>query len=111
MMILGLVAPVCTFFAAIPPAVGYSAMMIVFALMLEQGIKEFRKVEFTNREGFIVGISFMIGAGIMFLDTAAFMDLPQMLRYIVSNGLIMGLIITVILEHVILRKKQEERKG
>ena len=111
MMILGLVAPVCTFFAAIPPAVGYSAMMIVFALMLEQGIKEFRKVEFTNREGFIVGISFMIGAGIMFLDTGAFLTLPQMLRYIVSNGLIMGLIITVILEHVIVRKKRTERKA
>ena len=111
MMILGLVAPVCTFFAAIPPAVGYSAMMIVFALMLEQGIKEFRKVEFTNREGFIVGISFMIGAGIMFLDTGAFLTLPQMLRYIVSNGLIMGLIVAIVLEHVILRKKRTERKA
>lgn len=104
MMILGIIAPVCTFFAAIPPAVGYSAMMIVFALMLEQGIKEFKKVEFTNREGFIIGISFMIGAGIMFLDAGAFLALPQMLRYIVSNGLIMGLIIAILMEHVILRK-------
>lgn len=105
MMILGVIAPVCTFFAAIPPAVGYSAMMIVFALMLEQGIREYKKVQFSNREGFIVGISFMIGAGIMFLDTASFMTLPQMLRYIVSNGLIMGLIISILLEHIILRKK------
>lgn len=106
MMILGVIAPVCTFFAAIPPAVGYSAMMIVFALMLEQGVREFKKVEFTNREGFIIGISFMIGAGIMFLDASAFMTLPQMLRYIVSNGLIVGLIIAILLEHVILRKKK-----
>ena len=105
MMILGLIAPVCTFFAALPPAVGYSAMMIVFALMLEQGIKEFKKVEFTNREGFIIGISFMIGAGIMFLDADAFMNLPQMLRYIVSNGLIVGLIIAIVMEHIILRKR------
>ena len=107
MMILGIIAPVCTFFAAIPPAVGYSAMMIVFALMLEQGIREFKKVEFTNREGFIIGISFMIGAGIMFMDSSAFMTLPQMLRYIVSNGLIMGLIIAIVMEHILLRKKKE----
>lgn len=106
MMILGIIAPVCSFFAAIPPAVGYSAMMIVFALMLEQGIREYKKVQFTNREGFIIGISFMIGAGIMFLDASAFLTLPQMLRYIVSNGLIMGLIIVMLLEHVILRKKK-----
>lgn len=104
MMILGVIAPVCTFFAAIPPAVGYSAMMIVFALMLAQGIREFSKVQFTNREGFIVGISFMVGAGIMFLSPDAFMVLPQMLRYIASNGLIMGLIIAILMEHIILRK-------
>lgn len=106
MMILGIIAPVCTFFAAIPPAVGYSAMMIVFALMLEQGVREYKKVQFTNREGFIIGISFMIGAGIMFLDSSAFMNLPQMLRYIVSNGLIMGLIVAIVLEHIILRKRK-----
>lgn len=106
MMILGIIAPICSFFAAIPPAVGYSAMMIVFALMLEQGIREYKKVKFTNREGFIIGISFMIGAGIMFLDASAFLTLPQMLRYIVSNGLIMGLIIVMLLEHVILQKKK-----
>ena len=106
MMIIGIIAPVCTFFAAIPPAVGYSAMMIVFALMLEQGVREYKKVQFTNREGFIIGISFMIGAGIMFLDSSAFMNLPQMLRYIVSNGLIMGLIVAIVLEHIILRKRK-----
>ena len=106
MMILGIIAPVCTFFAAIPPSVGYSAMMIVFAMMFEQGIREYKKITFTNREGFIVGISFMIGAGIMFLNASAFAELPQMLRYIVSNGLIMGLIIALLMEHVLLRKKK-----
>ncbi len=80
-------------------------MMIVFAMMLQQGIQEFKKVELTNREGFIIGISFMIGAGIMFLSADAFMTLPQMLRYIVSNGLIMGLIVALLMEHILLRKK------
>ena len=108
MMLLGVIAPICTFFAAIPPAVGYSAMMIVFAMMLQQGIQEFKKVELTNREGFIIGISFMIGAGIMFLNADAFMTLPQMLRYIVSNGLIMGLIVALLMEHILLRKKSKQ---
>ena len=103
MIVLGLISPVCTFFAAIPPAVGYSAMMIVFALMLAQGIREFKKVEFTNREGIIVGVSFMVGAGIMFLDASVFMYLPQMLRYIISNGLIVGLIVAIVLDWIVLR--------
>ena len=105
MVVLGFVAPVAFFFAAIPPAVGYAAMMVVFALMILQGIRELFKVEFTNREGMIVGISLMIGIGIMFLGAAAFVTLPQMLQYIASNGLIVGLIITILMEHVLLRKK------
>lgn len=107
MLLLGLIAPVCSFFAAIPPAVGYSAMMIVFAMMLEQGLREFRKVEFSNREGFIVGISMIMGTGIMFLSSDVFSTLPQMVRYIASNGMVMGLILAIIMEHILLRKKKE----
>lgn len=106
MLLLGLIAPVCSFFAAIPPAVGYAAMMIVFAMMLEQGLREFRKVEFSNREGFIVGISMIMGTGIMFLDSSVFATLPQMVRYIASNGMVMGLLLAIVMEHILLRKKK-----
>ena len=50
----------------------------------------------------------MIGAGIMFLNADAFMTLPQMLRYIVSNGLIMRLIVALLMEHILLRKKSKQ---
>ncbi|SDB06136.1 purine/pyrimidine permease [Eubacterium oxidoreducens] len=109
MMVLGIIAPICSFFAAIPPSVGYSAMMIVFAMMMIQGLNEFKKIDFSTREGFIVGISFMVGAGIMFLDSTSFSSMPQMLRYIASNGLIVGLILVILLDQVILRKPNPKR--
>lgn len=105
MMLLGIITPICTFFAAIPPAVGYAAMMVLFAMIFVQGVREYQKVELTSREEFIIGISFIVGAGVMFMDSSAFLTFPQMLRYIVSNGLIVGLILALLMEHVILRKK------
>lgn len=105
MILLGLIAPVGAFFASIPTPVGYAAMMVVFSLILGQAIGEFHKVEFTNRESMIVGISSFIGVGVMFLPSAAFSQAPQMLRYILSNGLVDGTLSVIFLEHILLSRR------
>ena len=105
MIILGVLAPVGALFASMPIAVGYAALLIVFALIFGQGIKEFRKLNFTNRESYIIGISLLVGIGIMFLPSSAFSVLPGVIGYILSNGLIVGTILVRLLEHVLIRKK------
>ncbi len=105
-MIMGLITPVCMLLSAIPRAVGYAAFLVMIAMMMEQGLREYRKIEFTVREGLIAGVSFMVGAGVMFLDATAFVNLPQMLQYVVSNGLIVGLLVAILMEHVLLRKRE-----
>nr|WP_315020217.1 purine/pyrimidine permease [uncultured Aminipila sp.] len=105
MIVLGLIAPVGSFFASIPPSVGYAAMMIVFALILGQGLREFQRVEFTQRENLIVGISMLVGMGVMFLPSALFISLPGFWKYIFSNGLIVGMLMSIILEQLVLREK------
>ncbi|MBE6032181.1 MAG: xanthine permease [Clostridiales bacterium] len=105
MIILGVLAPVGALFASMPIAVGYAALLIVFALIFGQGIKEFRKLNFTNRESYIIGISLLVGIGIMFLPASAFTALPGVIGYILSNGLIVGTILVLLLEHVLIRKK------
>lgn len=92
-------------FASIPPSVGYAAMMIVFALILGQGLREFQRVEFTQRENLIVGISMLVGMGLMFLPSALFISLPGFWKYIFSNGLIVGMLMSIILEQLVLREK------
>ena len=103
-VILGLIGPVGSFFATIPPSVGYGATMIIFALILSQGLRELQKVAFTNRESLIVGISVIIGAGVMFLPASAFSGMPDFLRYMLSNGLVDGFLAAFLLENILLRK-------
>ncbi len=107
-MALGLFAPVGAFFSSMPPAVGYAATLVIFSLIFGQGLKEFQRIQLGNRENFVIGISIMIGVGVMFLPNTAFLDMPQLLRYILSNGLVDGVLVAIFLEHVLLRKKREE---
>ncbi|MGN0658801.1 MAG: uracil-xanthine permease family protein [Emergencia sp.] len=105
MIVMGMIAPLGAFFSTIPDPVGYGALIMIYALIMGQGFNEFKKVSFTNRENFIAGISLLIGTGVMFLPAEAFSGLPQIAGYILSNGLIDGMVIAFLLEHVILRKR------
>ncbi|MEE0741546.1 MAG: uracil-xanthine permease family protein [Emergencia sp.] len=107
MIVMGMISPIGAFFSTIPNAVGYAALIMIYALIMGQGFNELKKVKFTNRENFIVGISMLIGMGVMFLPTEAFSDLPQVAGYILSNGLIDGMALAFLLEHVLLKKKKQ----
>ena len=107
MIVMGMIAPIGAFFSTIPSAVGYAALIMIYALIMGQGFNELKKVKFTNRESFITGISLLIGMGVMFLPAEAFSGLPQVAGYILSNGLIDGMAVAFLLEHVVLRQKKQ----
>lgn len=102
MVLMGLIAPFGTLFATIPACVGNGALIIIFALCIGQALREFRKTEFTSRENLVVGLSSIIGTGIMFLPAETFGSLPPAASCILSNGLIVGMIAAFLLEHVVM---------
>lgn len=108
--LLGVFPPVSAFFAALPPTVGYSVMFVVYTMILGLGIKEFAKTPLTNRELFIIGISLLIGIGVMFLPQQVFNDVPTAFRYLLLNGLVDGVIICILLEQVLLRQRGNEKQ-
>lgn len=107
MILLGIIGPIGVFFSTIPPSVGNCGQIMIFALCIGQGLKEFRKVEFTGRENLIVGLSLTIGTGIMFMPADVFIKMPQIASCVLSNGLIVGMMIAFLLEHVVLRRPKQ----
>ena len=101
---LGIFAPIGILFASIPVSVGCAALIMIFALIFGQGVKELQKIHITNRESFILGISLIIGIGAMFLPKTAFQDFPSVLAYILPNGLVDGIFIALMLENLLPKK-------
>ncbi|MFS0782121.1 purine/pyrimidine permease [Bacillus sp. 1P06AnD] len=85
--------PVMSFFAAMPPAVGYSVSFVIFAGMLSVALSEFKDANDSTRT--VIGVSLLSGAGVMFLPTEAFEGLHPVLTSLLSNGLILGTIICI----------------
>jgi len=104
LIVLGILGPVGLFFAAIPPSVGYGAMTVLFAVIMKQGVDYLKKAEITERRGLVLGISLLMGTGIMMQPFSLFENLPAFLIPFVSNGLLVGMILSIILEQVMKEK-------
>jgi xanthine/uracil permease len=92
------------FFATLPSEVAYAALFTPFAQMISFGVRDLMGVEANNRNLLVIGISLMVGVGVMFLPPDSLNTLAPWLRNIIANGLLVGLLVCLLLEHVLFKK-------
>ncbi len=105
LLVMGLLPPVGVFLASIPEPVGYSALLASFCQMVGFGLKDYARMKLTSRDYFVVGLPLLFGTGLMFLPTGVFEGAPALVRYILGNGFIAGMLLCMLLEHVLLPKR------
>ncbi|WP_077325042.1 purine/pyrimidine permease [Virgibacillus siamensis] len=95
--------PFTAFVAALPEAVGYAAIFPVFASIISLALQEFEAVK--NKEILfrVAGISLFAGIGTMFIPSEAFAGISPLLVSILSNGLVFGALIAIIVETILNR--------
>jgi xanthine/uracil permease len=62
------------------------------------------KKEIGRREYFTVGLSILLGTTISFLPKQFFHFFPEAIAPVISNGLVMGLLFSLFLEHLLFRQ-------
>jgi len=101
MMLLGFLPAVSIAISTIPPSVAYSVFVISMGTLLCVGLKEYTKLAFKIEEMLVIGISMIVGVGIIALPKSTFICLPNWIAYIVSNGMIVGVFVCFLLENLI----------
>ena len=97
-ILLSMCSPLIAFFSTLPTPVGYASIFIIFANMIGIAIQEFDKVEIREKIYKKVGIPIFIGAGLMFASSESFSGLPPTIISLLSNGLVVGTVIALIIE-------------
>lgn len=105
MIVIAFFPYISGFLAVMPLEVAYASLFIPFSQMLGFGIRDLMGQEPSQRNLLVIGLSLMVGIGLMFLPPESFKSVAPWLRNIVANGLIVGLVLCLLLEHVIFRKK------
>ncbi|MGL5616385.1 MAG: purine/pyrimidine permease [Sarcina sp.] len=97
-VIVSLVTPIMAFFTTLPTPVAYAAIFTVFSNLFGVGIKELDKIKDKGKIYFTVGIPVFAGIGIMYVPNSAFLNLPTMATSFLSNGLVVGITLALIIE-------------
>ncbi|EKN66192.1 xanthine/uracil/vitamin C permease [Neobacillus bataviensis LMG 21833] len=94
------------FLSTLPLEVAYASLFIPFSQMMGFGIRDLMGQEPSSRNLLVIGLSLMVGIGMMFMPPQGFESVVPWLRNIVANGLLVGLIFCLFLEHVLFREKK-----
>lgn len=108
MIVLISLSPIITaFFAALPVAVGYAALVPTFGFgTIGIALNQLDRADDKAIRNIVVGASWFIGMGLMFFPSTAYSELNPLVRTIISNGLIVGAIVAVALEQILIRTKK-----
>jgi xanthine/uracil permease len=108
--IVGLVPSAGQLLATIPAPVGYAVLFTVFGQMIGFGLRDIQTLSLDQRDIFVVGFSILAGVGSLFIQGKAWADLPALFGFVFGNGLIVGVVIAILLEHLVFRKNQGTTK-
>ena len=91
---------VYSLFAMLPGPVAYAAMLASFTSMAGIGISSVLKEPLDQRRLTILSTALSLGTGVMFLPPTIFSALPTVLQYVLSNGVMVGMLVALIFEQV-----------
>lgn len=78
-------------------------MLSQFAAGLQLLVRQKAVTEFND--GAVIGLSMMVALLISFAPSEALVQIPSLLRPILGNGFVMGVITVLVMEHLVYRKK------
>lgn len=114
LMLLGLLPKIGALATIIPAPVLGGAMLVMFSLVAIQGMKMLKAVDFDNEKNILViAISSAMGLGITFYPNF-FHVLPQTVRLLFSNGIVITIVTSIVLNVVLNGKKafiDEDQNG
>jgi xanthine/uracil permease len=93
--------------AAVPPTVVGAALCVALGSQVGAGITAITAGgrSLAARDYLVVGLPVMIGTLVAVIPPAFFARFPAWLGTIVGNGLVLGIILVLLLEHALLRKE------
>ena len=102
----GLVPKIGAFITTIPIQVLGGVVIIMFGMVVSSALAILSKVEWTQRNMMIFGVSLSLGFGLL-LEPEALQHLPEMPRVLLSSGLLPGTFLAIVLNLLVPHPEEE----
>lgn len=100
MVVISVSPSIVGLLASLPLPVASAALLATLIEMLGIAIRSLTKQPLNDRNSTIIGVSLLVGIGIMFLPEDIFNGLPPIIQNIGKNGLLVGTFLAIIFEQL-----------
>ncbi|GLX66799.1 uracil/xanthine transporter [Paenibacillus glycanilyticus] len=100
-IIVGIFPALGGWLSTLPLSVGNAVLFVAYLQMFGTAIRSFQGTTFNAKTIYRVALPVLTGISIMNIPASAFAEFPPLLTPILSNGLIIGVILAIILENLV----------
>jgi xanthine/uracil permease len=104
-ILMGVIPPLGQFFGSIPVPIASAVLLVSVSSLAVIGLQTAIREPLDGRGSLVVGLGLLVGSGMMFVPGSVLAGAPYWLSSVLSNGVITGTIVAIVLEQTILRKK------
>ncbi len=110
-MLLGLIPTLGQLFASLPVSVGDAVLFVAYLQLFGSGLSQLEGMKFTFKTIYRVALPVLLGLALMNIPSTAFSTIPDLVRSLVQNGLVMGILVAMILEFAIPWRSVDKQIG
>lgn len=103
-ILIGLIPPLGRFFSSIPESIAGAVLLISVGSLAVIGMQSATSEPLDVRRSSVVGLGLLTGTGIMFIPGAFWTAIPYWLASVLSNGIITGTLVAILLEQTVMRR-------
>jgi len=100
-ILLGLIPALGQLFASLPVSVGDAVLFVAYLQLFGSGLSLLEGMKFTSKTIYRIALPVLLGLSLMLIPSTAFSTIPGLVRSLVQNGLVMGIIVAVVVEFAI----------
>lgn len=99
-MVMGIIPAISHFMAKLPLSVGSAVLLVAYLRLLQSSLQYFAKVDLTSANIYRLSVPLFVGIIFMTFPSSYFDSIPSIVRPLLSNGLLLGILLSLILENV-----------
>lgn len=97
-IILGVIPQFSAFFSTIPDSVGNTVLFVAYIQLFRSALRNIEGLTFEPKTVYGIALPSLLGLSIMTLPPEAFQTLPALVRPILSNGMLVGILSALVME-------------
>lgn len=99
--IMGVFQPIGVFFSTLPLSIGSAVLFVAYLQFFLSSIEFFKQISLSTLNVYRSAVPVFVGAIIMMFPDSYFDSIPTFIRPFLSNGLLVGIILALLLENLL----------